>query len=132
MNNYRYVSTREQLKSAIDDKVDYIVITDSDLAKKVKTVKTASKTALYAALGACGVGVANIWNPLGWIVTGGTFLIGAATGSTLIAAVSFLIVVLGVGILIALFNNYTLKFSGKVKFPNGVEISGEMILERDE
>ena len=125
MANIRYVRTREELKAALEDRPDYIVITDKALAKHVTRVKESSKVALTAAIVTTGVGATMWWNPLGW----GAAAVAVTTTGTLVVAVAFLIFVLGAAILWALWKNWKIKARGKVTLPNGVEVEGEIILE---
>ena len=76
------MSTTKELKKALDDKVDSIVITDSKLATSVRVInKIPLKTLSGIAVGS-GVVVANGWNPLGWIGAG----IGGVASAGIVAA----------------------------------------------
>lgn len=81
MVNAVFVSTKE-LKSALEKKVEKIVITDRELAKNIKTIKSASNAALVTAVAATAVVATNFWNPIGWSVG----LVGLTTGEVIAAA----------------------------------------------
>lgn len=125
MPDIKYVSTREELKTALQAQTDYIVVTDARLARNITIVKTASGAALAAAIASAGIGVTMCWNPLGWA---GTALVVTVSGA-LVVAVVFLVVVLGIGLLWALHKNYKVVAKGRVKLPNGIEVEGEIILQ---
>lgn len=128
------VSSKEELKQAINDKVERIVITDAALATHIRVVKTSSKWVLAAAIAAVvgtGVAVTNFWNPAGWVggAAAGAVTMGlGAADATLITA----IVVLGLSatILYAIYSNYDVKGSGKVTLPDGTEFEGGLTMER--
>jgi len=125
MPNIKYVSTRKELKAALQEKPDYIVVTDKRLARSISTVKLASRAALAAAIAASGVSATMWWNPVGW----GASAVAITTGGALVAAVVFLIVILGVCLLWALWKNWKVVAKGKLKLPGGIEVEGEMILQ---
>jgi hypothetical protein len=134
------VSTKDELKQAINDKIERIVITDAALAKHIRVVKSSAKWVLTAAIAAAvgtGVAATNFWNPAGWaggatagVITMGLGAAGAAgaVDATLITA----IIVLGLSatILYAIYSNYDVKGGGKITLPNGTELEGELNLER--
>lgn len=82
MSSTRLVSTTKELKKALDDKVDSIVITDSKLATSVRVINKIPLKTLSAIAVGSGVVVANSWNPLGWIGAG----IGGAASAGIVAA----------------------------------------------
>lgn len=134
------VSSKGELKQAINDKIEQIVIIDPALARHIRVIKSSSKWVLAAAIAAAlgtGVAATNFWNPAGWaggatagVVTMGLTAAGAAGAidATLIAA----IVVLGLSatILYAIYSNYEIKGSAKFKNADGTEIEGELSLVR--
>lgn len=125
MRNYAVVSTKKELEQALDRKVDKIIVTDADLARNIKNVKLASKAALTAAIAGIGVAATNFWNPVGWSAG----LVGAvAGGSTMVAIVAL---GLGVALVWVIYNDYSIKAKGKVKMPDGTEVEGEIILEKN-
>lgn len=89
MSDKVFVSTKAELKKALEEKTKEILITDQSLASHVKVVSYASKAAIAAAVAGTGIAALNLWNPIGWGVAGVT----AITSGTLVAA----IVALGVG-----------------------------------
>ncbi|MFV3385151.1 hypothetical protein ACNFCJ_06820 [Pseudomonas sp. NY15364] len=74
MPSSRYVSTAKELKKALDDKVDFIVITDKKLAFAARVIKATGYKALAVTAAAAGVAAVSIWNPAGWFS-------GAAAGT---------------------------------------------------
>lgn len=125
MTSYAIVSNKKELEQALDRKVDKIIVTDPDLAKNIKNVKLASKAALLAAIAGVGVAATNFWNPVGWSAG----LVGAvAGGSTMVAIVAL---GLGAALVWIIYNDYDIKAKGKVKMPNGTEVEGEIILEKN-
>lgn len=66
MPTSRYVSTAKELKKALDDKVDWIVITDKKLAFATKVIKKIGYKTLAGIAGAAGVAAVAAWNPMGW------------------------------------------------------------------
>ena len=73
MNSSRTVSTTKELKKAIDDKIDDIIITDAKLATCVKVASNIPYKTLAAIIGMAGASAVAFWNPVGWF--------GAAAGS---------------------------------------------------
>lgn len=140
MTSTALVSSKGELKQAIIDKIERIVVTDPALAKHIRVVKTSSKWVLVAAIAAAvgtGVAATNFWNPAGWVggatagaVTMGLTAAGAAgaVDATLIAAI--LVLGLSASILYAIYSNYDIKGSGKIKLADGSEIEGELSLVR--
>lgn len=125
MNSYAVVSTKNELKLALDRKVSKIIVTDPELARNIKNVKLASKAALAAALAGLGLAATNFWNPVGWSAG----LVGAvAGGSTMVAIVAL---GLGAALVWVIYNDYNIKAKGKVKLPDGTEVEGEIILEKN-
>lgn len=125
MNDYAVVSTKKELEQALKRKADKIIVTDPDLARNIKSIKLASRAALTTVLAGMVVAATNFWNPIGW----GAGLVGAVSSGTIIAA----IVALGFGAALVwiMYNDYTIKAKCKVKMPDGTEIEGEVILERN-
>lgn len=124
MKKIEYVSTREELKRALENKSDYIVITDKSLAKNVSIVKSASYAALAATIAGSGVTATMWWNPVGWVAATTTI----AISGTLAVAVIFLIAILGSVLIYALWKNYKIIGKGKYTLPDGTSIEGEVIL----
>ncbi|ENM3919004.1 hypothetical protein DDN19_003328 [Vibrio cholerae] len=125
MNDYAVVSTKEELKRALERETRQIIITDPELASNIKAVKTASKAAFVTAIGAAGVAASNFWNPVGWGAGAVGFVAG---GSTLTA-----IIALGVGVTLiyAIYNGYSIKGKTKVKTPDGTEYEAEIVMEKN-
>lgn len=125
MKNYAIVSSKEELKQALQRNVEEIVVINSSLAKNIKIVKYSSRAAMVAATVGAGVAATNFWNPVGLTAGVAAFAVG---GSSLTA-----IVVLGVGsvLIFALYNNYDIEVKGKVKMPDGSEVEGELVLRRN-
>lgn len=125
MNSYAVVSTKRELEQALARKTDKIIITDPELARNIKNVKLASKAALITALAGVGLAATNFWNPVGWSAG----LVGAvAGGSTMVAIVAL---GLGAALVWVIYNDYNIKAKGKVKMPDGTEVEGEIILEKN-
>lgn len=124
LSNIAIVSTKKELEQALARKTQKIVITDSNIASSVKTVKTASQAGLVAAIAAAGIAATNFWNPIGW--TAG--LVGAASGGAIITA----LIVLGLGatLIWAIYNEYDIKAGGKLTLPDGTVVEGEMVLQK--
>lgn len=125
MSSHVIVSNKADLKKAIENKIDQIIITDSALAQNIKVLKYSSRFALGLAIAGTGVAVTNFWNPVGLTAGVAAF---AVTGSTTTA-----MILLGVGAtaLYAIYNNYDIKGKCKVKLPNGVEVEAEMVLNNN-
>ncbi|WP_065758323.1 hypothetical protein [Pseudomonas defluvii] len=116
----RVVTTKEDLKKALKDRVEVIHIAAPDLARHVKTVKSAKKGTAIACATVLGIGVASAWNPLGWGIAGAAGLTAAMSGATagvLIAAITAL-TFLGT-LYLVMVKDYELEtngdFSGKQK-----------------
>jgi hypothetical protein len=122
--SYAVVSNKKELEQALERKADTIIVTDPDLARNIRSVKFASKTALTAAIAGIAVAATNFWNPVGW----GAGLVGALAGG------STIVVILALGLsavfVWAIYNDYTIKVNGKVTMPDGTEIKGELVLEK--
>lgn len=65
MSSTRIVSTAKELKAALNDKIDNIIITDRKLGLCVQVVKKVTYTKLALVAGAAGVAAASFWSPLG-------------------------------------------------------------------
>lgn len=78
MPSSRIVGSAKDLKKALDDRVDSIVITDRKLAFAVRVIKATKFKYLAVALGAGGAAAIGFWNPAGWL-SGAT---AGATGAT--------------------------------------------------
>ena len=83
------VKTREQLREAIKNKESTILITDEELAlkvKKAKTIRKWSKRAIVASLAIFGVATLGIWIAsmisMGVIGAGGGILLSTGAGTT--------------------------------------------------
>lgn len=134
------VSSKAELKQAINDKVERIVVADPALAKHIRVVKTSSKWVLAAAIAAVlgtGVAATNFWNPAGWAggATAGMATMGltaAGAAGALDASVIGAIAVLGLSasILYAIYSSYEITGSAKIKMPDGTEVEGELNLVR--
>lgn len=125
MNEYAVVNSKDELKRALEQEIQQIIIMNSDVASNVRTVKTASKVALVAAVGGVGVAATNFWNPVGW----GAGAVGLVAGGSTLTA----IIALGVGatLIYAIYNGYSIKAKGKVKTPDGNEYEAEMVMEKN-
>jgi hypothetical protein len=125
MNNYAVVNTKSELKLALENNTKKIIITNPDLASNIRTVKNASYVALTAAVAGIGVAATNFWNPIGW----GAGAVGLVAGGSTLTA----IITLGVGVTLiyAIYNGYSIKGKTKVKLPDGTEYEAEIVLEKD-
>lgn len=65
MSSTRFVGKAKELKSALNDKADSIVITDRKLALAVRVIKSVTYTKLALIAGGAGVAAASFWNPVG-------------------------------------------------------------------
>lgn len=74
MMSPRYVSTAKELKKALDDKADWIIITDRKLAFAARVIKKIGYKSLASLAALAGVAGVVAWNPMGWFA-------GAATGT---------------------------------------------------
>ncbi|MBU0808982.1 MAG: hypothetical protein KKB36_14285 [Gammaproteobacteria bacterium] len=81
MSSTRLVGNSKELKKALNDKVDNIVITDRKLAVVVRVIKAVTYTKLALIAGGVGVAAASFWNPAG-LVSGG---IAGASGLAVFA-----------------------------------------------
>jgi hypothetical protein len=115
-----YRNYKKELEQALENEVVQIIVANSDLAKNIRLVKTASNIAISVAIAAVGIGATNFWNPVGW----GAGLVGAAASGTTIA------LGLGVTLIWAIHNNYEIKAGGNVKLPDGTVMEGELILQK--
>jgi len=126
VSDYAVVSTKEELEQALERKIDKIIVTDPDLARNIRTVKFASKATLTAGIAGIAVAAINFWNPVGW----GAGVVGAvASGSTMVAIVAL---GLSVTLVFVIYSDYNIKVKGKIKLPDGTEVEGEVILEKNE
>lgn len=125
MTDYVIVNTKAELKSAIERKVQTIVVQDADLASSIRTIKTASRVALGAAIAGAGLAATNFWNQVGWVSGAAS----VAVGGTLI----WVLIALGLSAALVwvIYNDYRIEVKGKVKNPDGSEVEGEIILERN-
>ncbi len=121
MENIKVVNNIQELKKAIEEKADKIIITDEKVAKYVKAVKTASKVAIYAAIASVGAGTIStltIWNPIGWATRVFSFFSGATTavsgGTIILIAVIFL----GIAVVMKLMGEYEI-YECEVETPFG-------------
>jgi hypothetical protein len=81
LSSTRLVTNTKELKKALNEKVDNIVITDRKLAVVVRVIKSVSYTKLALIAGGAGVAAASFWNPAG-LVSGS---IAGASGLTVFA-----------------------------------------------
>lgn len=128
MKDYAIVSTKQQLKSALEDNTSQIIITDSELAAHIKTIKNASTAALAAAIASAGVASTNFWNPFGWAAGA----VGLATGGYLLVAIVALLGILGITLIYAIYNGYSISGKGSVTTPDGTEYNAELVLNKKE
>ena len=70
MSSTRLVGNAKELKKALNDKVDNIVITDRKLAVVVRVIKAVTYKKLALIAGGVGVTAATFWSPVG-IISGG-------------------------------------------------------------
>lgn len=133
MEAYRIVSNDKEFKSAVEAKVNRIIITNKELAKKVKIIHGSSKVAIVAAIASVGSGavaVANIWNPAGWI----SGAVGVTAGATAVVSggtvIITIVIVLGAVVVTAIIKDYKVNIKYKTTLPDGTEIDSEMELNR--
>ncbi len=139
MPSSRYVGNAKELKKALNDKADHIVITDKKLAFAVRVIKSITYAKLAIVATGAGVAAVGFWNPAGWgagaatavtasgfVASGFTAVGGAAAASaagitggtaTVIVASVSVVGVLGLAAL-AMHKDYSLDIdtsaSGKV------------------
>ncbi len=125
MSDVSIVNSKDELKAAIKRGASTIVVQDSSLASNIKTVKMASKVALGAAIAGAGLAASNFWNPVGWV----SGVASVAVSGSLVWA----LVALGLSatLIWLIYNDYSIKGKGKVTLPDGTEVEGEIILEKD-
>jgi len=125
MEEYAVVNSKDELKCALEQEVQQIIITNPRLASSIRTVKAASKVALVAAIGGVGVAATNFWNPVGW----GAGVFGVVAGGSTLTAV----LALGIGatLIYAIYNGYSIKAKCKVKTIDGKEYEAEMVMEKN-
>jgi hypothetical protein len=82
MPSSRYVGTATELKKALDDKVDNIVITDKKLAFAVRVIKGTGYKTLAVIATAAGAAAVGFWNPMGWFSGAAAGTAGAAALTT--------------------------------------------------
>ncbi|WP_338919262.1 hypothetical protein V0M98_17760 [Pseudomonas silesiensis] len=145
------VRTKEELKTALEQRVDRIIIMDDGLAKRIRGVKAAKKAVVVAVATGVGVTALNWWNPLGWgagaATAGaviGTHAFAAATGAAATAggvsggavAITGIIAMAYLGtLLLVMYNDYDLEMGGKASggIPEqGVSGAGKFSLKRRE
>jgi hypothetical protein len=104
-----------------------MVITDRALAARILVLMSAPKFAVALAIaGTASLGLAFI-NP----IAGSTPLpVMLVSGKALTAAVIFLVLAIGVALVWALYKEWKVVARGKARFPDGTELSGEIILEK--
>ena len=142
------VRTKEELKKALEQRVDRIIIMDDGLAKRSKSVKSVKKAVVVAVAAGAGVAALNWWNPLGWGV--GAATAGAVIGTHALAAgaaataggVSGGVAIAGIialaylgTLLLVMYNDYDLEMGGKASggIPEqGVSGAGKFSLKRRE
>jgi len=89
----RIVATKEQLKAALKERADIIVITEEGLARNVKAAKGVKKAVVVGILAGTGIAATNAWNPVGWAgigIAAGITAAGASVAITAILALTFL------------------------------------------
>ena len=133
--NYRIITTEAELKNAVKEKIQRIIITDKTLAAEVKEIKGCSIIAIAAAPG----GIAAIfWDPARWLELWPWGLVGAAqrvTGwwvdkASEGAKVDAIVISLGAAIVWAINLRYRQEQSMKVTLPDGTIVDSELVLER--
>lgn len=143
MPSSRYVGNAKELKKALNDKTDHIVITDKKLAFAVRVIKSITYAKLAIVATGAGVAAVGFWNPAGWgagaatavtasgvVASGFTAVGGAAasaagiTGSTA-AVIIACISVLGVLGLAALAMNKDYAFDIDTSASGKVGTSGD-------
>jgi len=82
MLSSRYVGSAKELKKALNDNADYIVITDKKLAFAVRVIKSVTYAKLAIVATGAGVAAVGFWNPAGWGAGAAT----AVTASGLVAS----------------------------------------------
>lgn len=133
--NYRIVTTEAELKNAVKEKIQRIVITDKSLASTVEKIKRASRIAVAAAPGGVAALFLDparwmdiwIWGPIGVAqrVTG-WWADKAIEG----AAVNAIAIALGAAVVWAIKEHYHMEPSMKVTLPDGTIVDSELVLER--
>jgi hypothetical protein len=118
------VYTLKELKAALA-RDEQIVIADPKIATSVRIVKAASIPVLTAAIALGGVAVANFWNPIGL----GLSALAVTTEGSLAAAVVFLVSMLGVGVLWALYDRWDIEATGELSLPDGRKFKGGVKLK---
>lgn len=90
MSSTRIVSTTKELKKALDDKVDHIVISDHKLALGVRVIKAISYKKLAMIAGGASLVAASIWNPVGWLgaAAGGAAGVGIVASAVAAAGIT--------------------------------------------
>lgn len=121
----RRVATKEQLKSALKERADVIVITDVGLARNVRIAKGAKKGIVIGVLAGAGIAAANAWNPVGWAGAGiaaGLTAAGASVAVTAILALTFL-----GSLFMIMYNDYEAegKAGGKAGVKSTIASGGE-------
>ncbi|HEJ2784869.1 TPA: hypothetical protein SL223_002454 [Pseudomonas aeruginosa] len=66
MPSSRDVGNAKELKKALNDKTDHIVITDKKLAFAVRVIKSITYAKLAIVATGAGVAAVGFWNPAGW------------------------------------------------------------------
>ncbi|GLZ27641.1 TPA: hypothetical protein MXU26_004832 [Pseudomonas aeruginosa] len=66
MPSSRYVGNAKELKKALNDKTEHIVITDKKLAFAVRVIKSITYAKLAIVATGAGVAAVGFWNPAGW------------------------------------------------------------------
>lgn len=119
----RRVATKEQLKAALQERADVILITDESLARNVRLAKGVKKGAVAGVLAGAGIVATNAWNPVGWAGAGiaaGITAAGASVAITAILALTFL-----GSLFMIMYNDYEAegKIGGKVGVKSKVSSS---------
>jgi predicted cation transporter len=126
MANIHYVNSRDKLKKAIENQIEYISIKDQELGKHVSNVKKASKAVIAATMVGSGVACTMWWNPIGWL--GG--LTTVTVGASVAAGITYLIHILGVDSFLGLYKGYKIIGQRIAKLDDNTVVEGELILQK--
>lgn len=102
----RFVKTTSELKRALNDKVDTIVITDYKLGKTVQVIKAVKYAGLAIIAGGGAIAAASSWNPAGWLSGGvagaaGVAVFASAASTVGAVGISGGVAALGVAAIVA-------------------------------
>lgn len=127
MSKITYIATANELKRAIKNKDKIVAITNSNLATKIRLVKLASKASFIAAI---GLATTAIINPSFTVVLLPLAAIGTVNMSPLVWAVAALIVLLGAGILKAIYYDYDVNFKFRAEIPHVFKKEVKLVLTK--